>query len=59
MAYGDQPGAMTANWEWGAGLRLRGSRPAEGTKYLPKFTNVTPDEVWTHYGPQPGATRPG
>jgi predicted homoserine dehydrogenase-like protein len=50
LAYGDQP-ALTAelvDWARAAGFRVVAA--GKGTKYLPLYHNVTPDDVWTHYG---------
>ncbi|MDX2202896.1 MAG: Gfo/Idh/MocA family oxidoreductase [Hyphomicrobiaceae bacterium] len=50
MAYGDQP-ALTAeivDWARAAGFRVVAA--GKGTKYLPAYHEVTPDDVWTHYG---------
>lgn len=53
LAYGDQP-ALTADlvdWARAAGFRVVAA--GKGTKYLPAFHEVTPDEVWGHYGIAP------
>ena len=50
MAYGDQP-ALTAemvDWARAAGFGVVAA--GKGTKYLPEYHAVTPDEVWRHYG---------
>jgi predicted homoserine dehydrogenase-like protein len=50
MAYGDQP-ALTAelvDWARTAGFSVVAA--GKGTKYLPLYHAVTPDEVWSHYG---------
>lgn len=50
MAYGDQP-ALTAelvDWARAAGFQVVAA--GKGTKYLPAYHEVTPDEVWSHYG---------
>jgi predicted homoserine dehydrogenase-like protein len=53
LAYGDQP-ALTAelvDWARAAGFRVVAA--GKGTKYLPLYHCVTPDEVWSHYGLTP------
>ncbi len=50
MAYGDQP-ALTAelvDWARAAGFGVVAA--GKGTKYLPEYHAVTPDDVWRHYG---------
>ncbi len=50
MAYGDQP-ALTAemvDWARAAGFGVVAA--GKGTKYLPEYHEVTPDDVWQHYG---------
>jgi predicted homoserine dehydrogenase-like protein len=50
LAYGDQP-ALTAelvDWARAAGFRVVCA--GKGTKYLPIYHDVTPDDVWGHYG---------
>ncbi len=50
MAYGDQP-ALTAelvDWARAAGFGVVAA--GKGTKYLPEYHAVTPDDVWQHYG---------
>ncbi|HHL21373.1 MAG TPA: flagellar biosynthesis protein FlgA, partial [Aliiroseovarius sp.] len=50
MAYGDQP-ALTAelvDWARAAGFQVVAA--GKGTKYLPAYHEVTPDDVWSHYG---------
>ncbi|MBV8850776.1 MAG: Gfo/Idh/MocA family oxidoreductase [Methylobacteriaceae bacterium] len=53
LAYGDQP-ALTAelvDWARAAGFRVVAA--GKGTKYLPLYHSVTPDDVWGHYGLTP------
>ena len=53
LAYGDQP-ALTAelvDWARAAGLAVVCA--GKGTKYLPIYHEVTPDDVWGHYGLTP------
>ncbi len=50
LAYGDQP-ALTAemvDWARAAGFPVVAA--GKGTKYLPLYHDVTPDDVWTYYG---------
>lgn len=50
LAYGDQP-ALTAemvDWARAAGFRVVAA--GKGTKYLPIYHDVTPKDVWRHYG---------
>ena len=55
MAYGDQPalGAEMVDWARATGFRVQAA--GKGTKYLPAYHQVTPDDVWTHYGLSPEA----
>src|SRR6202023_217209 len=43
LAYGDQPALTAEIVDW---ARATG----KGTKYLPAYHDVTPDDVWQHYG---------
>ena len=57
MAYGDQP-ALTAelvDWARAAGFAVAAA--GKGTKYLPAYHQVTPDDVWSHYGLSPEEAR--
>ncbi|HEV7367668.1 NAD(P)H-dependent oxidoreductase [Arenibaculum sp.] len=57
MAYGDQP-ALTAelvDWARAAGFAVVAA--GKGTKYLPLYHGVTPDDVWAHYGLTPEEAR--
>jgi predicted homoserine dehydrogenase-like protein len=59
LAYGDQP-ALTAelvDWARAAGFRVVCA--GKGTKYLPMYHNVTPDDVWSHYGLTPAEAKAG
>jgi predicted homoserine dehydrogenase-like protein len=50
LAYGDQPALVCELVDW---ARASGFEPVcagKGTKYLPDYHAVTPDEVWQHYG---------
>ena len=57
LAYGDQP-ALTAelvDWARAAGFRVVAA--GKGTKYLPLYHSVTPDDVWGHYGLTPAEAK--
>ncbi|HZV20307.1 MAG TPA: Gfo/Idh/MocA family oxidoreductase [Hyphomicrobiales bacterium] len=57
LAYGDQP-ALTAelvDWARAAGFKVVAA--GKGTKYLPLYHSVTPDDVWRHYGLTPDQAR--
>lgn len=59
LAYGDQP-ALTAelvDWARAAGFVVVAA--GKGTKYLPSYHAVTPDDVWGHYGLTPEQARAG
>jgi predicted homoserine dehydrogenase-like protein len=59
LAYGDQP-ALTAelvDWARAAGFRVVCA--GKGTKYLPIYHDVTPDDVWDHYGLTPAEAKAG
>src|SRR4029077_3197687 len=59
MAYGDQP-ALTAelvDWARAAGFAVVAA--GKGTKYVPAYHAVTPDDVWAHYGLTPEEARTG
>ena len=50
MAYGDQPGLVAEMVDWARACGFTVAAAGKGTKYLPYYHTVTPDEVWTHYG---------
>ncbi len=50
MAYGDQPALIAEMVDWGRSAGFTVAAAGKGTKYLPLYHTVTPDEVWTHYG---------
>ena len=53
MAYGDQPALVSEMVDWARAAGFHVTAAGKGTKYLPAYHNVTPDEVWTHYGLTP------
>ncbi|MGE4247526.1 MAG: NAD(P)H-dependent oxidoreductase [Parvibaculaceae bacterium] len=57
MAYGDQPALISEMVDWGRAAGFSIAAAGKGTKYLPEYHAVTPDEVWTHYGLTPETAR--
>jgi predicted homoserine dehydrogenase-like protein len=55
MAYGDQPALVSEMVDWARAAGFSVIAAGKGTKYLPAFHDVTPDDVWTHYGLTPEA----
>jgi predicted homoserine dehydrogenase-like protein len=55
MAYGDQPALVAEMVDWARAAGFGVQAAGKGTKYLPGFHYVTPDDVWTHYGMTPEA----
>jgi predicted homoserine dehydrogenase-like protein len=55
MAYGDQPALVAEMVDWARAAGFGVQAAGKGTKYLPAFHHVTPDDVWTHYGMTPEA----
>ena len=53
MAYGDQPALVCEMVDWARAAGFRVAAAGKGTKYLPSYHRVTPDDVWTHYGLTP------
>ena len=53
MAYGDQPALVAEMVDWARAAGFAVAAAGKGTKYLPAFHEVTPDDVWTHYGLSP------
>ena len=58
MAYGDQPALVSEMVDWARATGFAVVCAGKGTKYLPAYHGVTPDDVWSHYGltPQEAAT---
>ncbi len=50
MAYGDQPALVAELVDWARACGFRVVAAGKGTKYLPAFHDVTPADVWDHYG---------
>ena len=55
MAYGDQPALTAEMVDWARAAGFRVAAAGKGTKYLPAYHQVTPDDVWPHYGLTPEA----
>jgi predicted homoserine dehydrogenase-like protein len=53
MAYGDQPALVSEMVDWARAAGFTVAAAGKGTKYLPAFHQVTPDDVWAHYGLSP------
>src|ERR671933_611347 len=53
MAYGDQPALVAEMVDWARATGFTVAAAGKGTKYLPAYHTVTPDEVWSHYGLRP------
>src|ERR1700761_4749650 len=50
LAYGDQPALTAEIVDWARATGFRVIAAGKGTKYLPAYHDVTPDDVWQHYG---------
>ena len=50
MAYGDQPALTSELVDWARACGFAVVCAGKGTKYLPLYHGVTPDDVWGHYG---------
>jgi predicted homoserine dehydrogenase-like protein len=57
MAYGDQPALIAEMVDWARAAGFTIAAAGKGTKYLPLYHSVTPDDVWTHYGLTPEAAK--
>lgn len=53
MAYGDQPALTSELVDWARATGFEVVAAGKGTKYLPAYHQVTPADVWTHYGLTP------
>jgi predicted homoserine dehydrogenase-like protein len=59
MAYGDQPALVAEMVDWARVAGFTVAAAGKGTKYLPHYHAVTPDDVWTHYGLTPEQAKAG
>jgi len=59
LAYGDQPALTCELVDWARACGFEVAAAGKGTKYLPSYHRVTPDEVWAHYGLTPEEARTG
>ncbi len=50
MAYGDQPALIAEMVDWARASGFTVAAAGKGTRYLPAYHRVTPDDVWSHYG---------
>lgn len=57
MAYGDQPALVAEMVDWARATGFEVAAAGKGTKYLPAYHHVTPDDVWGHYGLTPEAAK--
>ena len=53
MAYGDQPALIAEMVDWARAAGFQVVAAGKGTKFLPAYHQVTPAEVWSHYGLTP------
>src|SRR5438067_10053372 len=49
LAYGDQPALVCELVDWARACGFAVAAAGKGTKYLPAYHMVTPDDVWAHY----------
>jgi predicted homoserine dehydrogenase-like protein len=59
LAYGDQPALTCELVDWARACGFAVAAAGKGTKYLPAYHAVTPDDVWAHYGLTPEEARRG
>jgi predicted homoserine dehydrogenase-like protein len=59
LAYGDQPALTCELVDWARACGFAVAAAGKGTKYLPAYHQVTPDDVWGHYGLTPDEARAG
>src|SRR6516162_10015184 len=59
LAYGDQPALTCELVDWAGACGFEVVAAGKGTKYLPAYHAVTPDNVWGHYGLTPEEARAG
>src|SRR5438874_5629429 len=53
LAYGEQPALTAELVDWARACGFAVVAAGKGTKYLPAYHAVTPDDVWPHYGLTP------
>ena len=54
LAYGDQPALTCELVDWARACGFEVVAAGKGTKYLPDYHRVTPDDVWGALRPDPG-----
>jgi predicted homoserine dehydrogenase-like protein len=59
LAYGDQPALTCELVDWARACGFTVVAAGKGTKYLPAYHAVTPDDVWAHYGLTPDEAKRG
>ena len=59
LAYGDQPALTSELVDWARSSGFSVVAAGKGTKYLPAYHAVTPDDVWGHYGLTPAEAKAG
>src|SRR3546814_4319853 len=50
LAYGDQPALIAEMVDWARSCGFPVVAAGKGTKYLPSYHDLTPADVWDHYG---------
>jgi predicted homoserine dehydrogenase-like protein len=59
LAYGDQPALTCELVDWARACGFEVVAAGKGTKYLPEYHAVTPNDVWAHYGLTPEEAKRG
>jgi predicted homoserine dehydrogenase-like protein len=59
LGYGDQPALTCELVDWARACGFEVAAAGKGTKYLPGYHRVTPDDVWAHYGLTPDEAKAG
>ena len=59
LAYGDQPTLTCELVDWARACGFEVVAAGKGTKYLPAYHAVTPNDVWSHYGLMPEEAKRG
>jgi predicted homoserine dehydrogenase-like protein len=59
LAYGDQPALTCEIVDWARACGFEVVAAGKGTKYLPAYHAVTPDDVWAYYGLTPDEAKRG